>query len=60
MSAREVEVYESCGCEVGNCTCYDCGVAGCDNYRDALTDRYCYEHGEHAGRKSTNGQGSGK
>ena len=36
-------VYE-CGHEMGSCTCYDCAVVGCDNYKDKETDTYCPEH----------------
>ena len=40
---HEPYIYE-CGHEMGSCTCYDCAVPDCDNFKEHETDKYCAEH----------------
>lgn len=36
-------VYE-CGERMGECTCYDCAVPDCDNFKERLSDTCCPDH----------------
>lgn len=42
------EVYEECGHNYGECSCYDCEYPGCDDYRVSLNARYCVTHEQKA------------
>lgn len=43
-TAKYHVTYEECGHPVGECSCYDCAIPECDNFRASLSDTHCQTH----------------